>query len=77
MRLIVTEPAADAPLIEMSLTGDVGLLDIVVDTDILEVTWSGGSGIAATRIPANPRAEIVITADEQVQVNDVEISRPQ
>jgi len=77
MRLIVTEPAADAPLIEMSLTGDVGLLDIVVDTDILEVTWSGGSGIAATRIPANPRAELVITADEQVQVDDVEISGPQ
>ncbi|MEY4322902.1 MAG: hypothetical protein RL410_683, partial [Actinomycetota bacterium] len=56
--LIVT--VEEKVLLEMPLGAEPGVLDFVVDADLLEVFWSAGEGSAAVHIPANEAATVTV-----------------
>jgi beta-fructofuranosidase len=47
-------------LLEMPLSAEPGVLDIVADADLLEIYWSAGSGSAAVRVPAMENATVTM-----------------
>ncbi len=56
--LVVT--ADEKVILEMPLGAEPGVLDLIVDADLLEVFWSAGEGSAATHIPANESATVTV-----------------
>ena len=63
-------------MVEMPMDGPDGTLDVLADNDILEVTWSGGSGLAATRIPIVPNARLNITASGGLTMDEIIVRQP-
>jgi beta-fructofuranosidase len=61
-RAVISTDSDDELLVVPGAAGVGGELDLVVDADILELTWAAAEGIAAVRVPAsagsNPRAVI-------------------
>ncbi len=60
-RLRVSTPEAvllDAP---MRVGSPTGVLDVVVDTDIVEATWSAGEGVHVARVPPIAGARVTIS----------------
>jgi len=45
-----------------SSPGESGLIDLVSDVDILELTWSAASGVGAARVPAAKVEQVDVTA---------------
>ena len=58
------------------MDGPDGILDVLADNDILEVIWSGGSGLAATRIPIGPNARLDITASGGLTMDEIVVRQP-
>ena len=63
-------------VVEMPMDGWNGILDVLADNDIVEVTWSGGSGLAATRISLCPTANLVIRASGGLTMDGIVVRQP-
>lgn len=53
-RAVVRSDAGEELLVVPARRGTGGAVDLVVDADILELTWSAAEGIGAVRIPPSP-----------------------
>jgi beta-fructofuranosidase len=63
-------------MVEMPMGGLDGILDVLADNDILEITWSGGSGLAATRILCCPTAQLGIRASGGLIMDEIVVRQP-
>lgn len=69
---ILAEPATGVRLVDASgaelaaipttAAAPGGALDVVMDADLVEVSWTGGEGIAVLRLPAVTAAELTLNA---------------
>ena len=57
---VLVVSAKDEVLLQMPFGAEPGVLDCIVDADLLEVFWSAGEGSAAVHVPAS--AEATVTA---------------
>ncbi|MEY4348131.1 MAG: hypothetical protein RIS43_550, partial [Actinomycetota bacterium] len=56
--------ADETILLEMPLGAEPGVLDVIVDADLLEVFWSAGEGSAAVHVPANESATVTVMGSD-------------
>ena len=60
--LVVT--SGEAVLLQMPLRAEPGVLDVIVDADLLEVFWSAGEGSAAVHVPASAEATVTVIGSD-------------
>jgi beta-fructofuranosidase len=59
---LVDASGAELAAIPTTAAAPGGTLDVVVDADLVEVSWTGGEGIAVLRLPVVTDAELTVSA---------------
>lgn len=72
--VVVATAAAEVLLTMPAPRASGGILDLLVDADILEVTWSGGAGVGACRVPCGAGRLTLDAA--QLTVEAIRLGRP-